>query len=35
MMKTFGMTLVALAVFGSPAWLMVYEDAKMTAFVQQ
>jgi hypothetical protein len=35
MLNTFAMTIVTLAVFGFPAWLMVYEENKMERFKAQ
>ncbi|GAX74489.1 hypothetical protein CEUSTIGMA_g1938.t1 [Chlamydomonas eustigma] len=35
MFNVFALTIVSLAVFGFPAWLMVYEESKMDSFKAQ
>ncbi|KAL6765055.1 hypothetical protein V8C86DRAFT_3128226, partial [Haematococcus lacustris] len=34
MLRTFTLTLVTLAIFGAPAWIMVYDNMKMEAFLE-
>lgn len=35
MLRTLGLTVATLAVFGFPAWLMVYEENKVLQFKAQ